>query len=71
MYLIYQYQCGDILFLVMIPYWVLILNTVLATINLTIGLFLLQKKIQLQRAIIINISLMFIGFIIQGWGVMF
>jgi hypothetical protein len=64
-WLFYGYYFTGILWLYMIPDWMLILNMIIGLIGIFIGIKLINKKIKIKSALIINLPLLFFGFFIS------
>lgn len=62
---LYQQKSLSILFIVMFPDWMLVLNIVFGTIGLHIGVLTLRSKVSLVKGYTLIFTLFIIGFIIK------
>ncbi len=63
--LLYRYHFTEFHPTFYIPNWILIMNSIFAIIGILIGFKLINKKISIKRALLIDLTLFLIGLIIQ------
>ena len=62
-YYLYSYHFRkEILWCMMYPNWILILNTLLGIMGIVIGIFLLKNQLKLKTCLLIDISILIFGF---------
>lgn len=62
--LYYSYHYTDVLYVYMYPDWILFLNIAIGLAGMWMGTLLILRKIELRKALIIDITLLFVGFCI-------
>ena len=64
-YFLYSYIFRPwILWLMMYPYWILILNIVIGITGIALGILLIKDKVKLKTCLIIEFVILLIGFLI-------
>lgn len=63
-WLFFGYHFSGILWLFMYPDWILILNTVFGLIGIAIGTKLIKGRIKINNALLIEIPMFIVGFLI-------
>ena len=63
--LLYLYHYSNILFLIMIPDWLLILNSILGLVGIFIGLSIIRQKIMIKKGILIDLLIFLTGISLQ------
>ena len=61
LYLLYLYHYSSVLFLIMFPDWLLILNAIFGLIGVFIGSKVIRKKMKIQQGILIDLVILLIG----------
>ncbi len=63
--LLYRYHFTEFHPTFYIPNWILIVNSIFAIVGIVIGLKLINKKVSIKTTLLINLTLILIGLIIQ------
>jgi len=64
-WLFYAYKYSGILWFYMYPSWVLIFNIVVGIIGIISGILLIINKTNIKRAVLIDLPILIIGFLIS------